>query len=416
MKKTRIVAALCTLAALGFIACKSAPKEEPAPPAPVVEEPAPEPEPEPEPQPEPEPEPEKPDFSDANKALLEKLEEARNKAVEADAKYYYPKEFAAADETGEQLKKDVDVNSDTDYSADINDLIARYEALAKASGAQRMKKRVDEMEFSEFDKAAYDAGSSALDKFAQGGSGKDQLLNATAAYDAYKLLLNKGFVALAGKERNAALAAKKNADSVKAGVSQKETYGQASDSFKKADSAYVTKDIEGAYEGYKSAKETYTALYEKVSAARAAAQAAIERAKQRTTDAANYAGDADEIAPLTEQVKGIEDENAVLLEEDNLANPDDAVIDVNEGATAHAAESAAAAAIAAEEAANAATTATKQATDAAAKEATTATEEAADAAVKKATPAAEEATDAAANAAEETVNAVIDSAVNGDAK
>ena len=355
MKKIRITAVFCLLTAFGFVACKSAPKEEPAPvEEPVVEAPQPEPEPEPQPEPEPEPEPEKPDFSEANKALLEKLEEARNKAVEADAKYYYPNEFASADEAGEKVKKSVEENPSEDYSADINDLIARYEALAKASEAQRMKKRVDEMEFSEFDKAAYDAGSSALDKFSQGGSGAEQLVNASAAYDAYKLLLNKGFIALAGKERNAALAAKKNADSVKAGVSQKETYGQAADSFKKADSAYVTKDIEGAYEGYKSAKETYTALYEKVSAARAAAQAAIERAKQRTADSANYATDADEIAPLTGQVKGIEDENAVLLEEDNLANPDDAVIDVNAGTTAQAAEKAAAAAIAAEEATNAA--------------------------------------------------------------
>ncbi len=355
MKKIRIAAILCALTACGFIACKSAPKEEPAPvEEPVTETPQPQPEPEPEPEPQPEPEPEKADFSEANKALLEKLEEARNKAVEADAKYYYPKEFAAADESGDKVKKDVEENPNTDYSADINDLIARYEALAKAAEAQRMKKRVDEMAFSEFDQAAYDAGSAALDKFGAGGSGAEQLVNASAAYDAYKLLLNKGFIALAGKERNAALEAKKNADSVKAGVSQKETYGQASDSFKKADSSYVTKDIEGAYEGYKFARETYTALFEKVSAARAAAQAAIERAKQRTADSANYASDADEIAPLTAPVKGIEDENAVLLEEDNLANPDDAVINVNEGSTAQAAEKAAAAAIAAEEATNAA--------------------------------------------------------------
>lgn len=359
MKKTRIAATLCALIAFTFAACSSAPKEEPAPVAPVVEEPQPEPEPVPEP--EPEPEPEKPDFSEANKSLLEKLEEARNKAIEADAKYYYPTEFNAADETGDKLKKDVDANPNTDYSADIKDLIARYEALAKASDAQRMKKRVDEMEFSEFDKAAYDAGASALEKFGHGGSGAQQLVNATAAYDAYKLLLNKGFVALAGKERVAALAAKKDADSVKAGVSQKETYTQAAERFKKADTAYVTKDIEGAYEGYKFARITYADLYEKVSSARAAAQAAIERAKQRTSDAANYASDADEIAPLSAPVQGIEDENTVLLEEDNLANPDDAVIDVNEGETAHAAENAAAAAIAAEEATNKAASVIKEA-------------------------------------------------------
>ncbi|MDE5797590.1 MAG: hypothetical protein K2H73_00970, partial [Treponemataceae bacterium] len=187
------------------------------------------------------------------------------------------------------------------------------------------------------------------DKFAQDDTGAAQLVDARAAYESYKLLLNKGFVALAGKERAAALDAKKMADSVKAGVSQKESYGKAADAFKRADSNYVTKSIEAAYEGYKSAKETFSGLYESVSAARAAAQAAIARAKQRAADSASYAADADEIAPISGDVQGIEDENAVLLEEDEWANPDDAVIDVSEGATAQAAESAAAAAIAAEE-------------------------------------------------------------------
>lgn len=339
MKIIRIVALLCAVAA--FVACKSTE---------VAPEPQPQPEPVVEPSPEPEPEPEpSSDFSAANQALLEKLDAAREKAVEADAKSYYPKEFADADARGDRVKKDTEAHPDTDFSAGINDVIARYEALAAAAEAQRMRKRADDMNFSAFDKAAYDAGAAALDKFAQDDTGAAQLVDARAAYESYKLLLNKGFVALAGKERTAALDAKKMADSVKAGVSQKEAYGQAADAFKRADSNYVTKSIEAAYEGYKSAKETFSGLYETVSAARAAAQAAIARAKQRAADSASYAADADEIAPISGDVQGIEDENAVLLEEDEWANPDDAVIDVSEGATAQAAESAAAAAIAAEE-------------------------------------------------------------------
>ncbi|MDE5798871.1 MAG: hypothetical protein K2H73_07655, partial [Treponemataceae bacterium] len=73
MKIIRIVALLCAVAA--FVACKSTE---------VAPEPQPEPVVEPTPESEPEPEPSL-DFSAANQALLEKLDAAREKAVEADA-------------------------------------------------------------------------------------------------------------------------------------------------------------------------------------------------------------------------------------------------------------------------------------------------------------------------------------------
>ena len=42
----------------------------------------------------------------------------------------------------------------------------------------------------------------------------------------------------------------------------------------------------------------------------------------------NYTEEADTIAPLNEEVAGIEKEDTVLLESDNFANPEDSVIDV----------------------------------------------------------------------------------------
>ena len=347
MKKLRIVALLCV--AVAFVACKST---EVAPEPDSFADSASNQEPQPEVQPTPGTEPGTEDFAAANQSLLERLDEARARAVEADAQSYYPKEFADAEVKGKWVRNEVQNSPDRDFSADIRDSIARYDALAKAAEAQRMRKRADDMDFSSLDRSAYDAGAAALDKFAQDDTGAAQLADATAAYDSYKELLNKGFVALAGKERNAALEAKKQADSVRAGVAQKEAYEKAADRFKRADSDYVTKSIEAAYEGYKAAKETFAGLYESVSVSRAAAQAAIERAKQRAAESARYAASADEIAPLTGIVQGIEDENAVLLEEDDLPNPEDAVIDVDTGATAEAAGSAAAEAIVAEEAAN----------------------------------------------------------------
>ena len=142
---------------------------------------------------------------------------------------------------------------------------------------------------------------------------------------------------MAKTARSDALAAKKNADSVKAGVAKKAEYTDASNTFRKADSDYVTKDLESAYKGYISAKNTFNGLYESIAEKRAAAQAAIERAKQRVAEAESYSTEADAIAPLEGEVAGIEKEDAVLLEEDNFANPDDAVIDVESSDEAKAA-------------------------------------------------------------------------------
>ena len=212
-----------------------------------------------------------------------------------------------------------------------------------------MKKKLDSLAFDDYDKNAYKTGEDALASYAADGN-KD---SAATAYDAYKSVLNKALLALAGRERKAALEAKKAADSVKAGVSQKDAYAQAADAFKRADASYVARETEAAYKDYQSAKDAFNALYKQVSEKRAAALAAISRAKQKSDASSEFAASADASSPLGDgAVSGIEAEDAVLLEADELANPDDAVIDVNAGETAQAASAEADAAIAAEDAAN----------------------------------------------------------------
>ena len=343
MKKYAL-ALSCALAALFFVSCGSTPEPEPTPTPepeqPVVENPV---------------QVEQPvtqdDFSAANAQLLAGTEAARAKALAADAKTFYPEAFDSLDAEYETLKNDVASNPSEDYSVRIKDLTAKYESLAVASEAQALKKRVDSMDFASLDQSAYDNAGKALSEYDAMGiasSGADLLAKANEAKDGYKELMNKGLVAIAGRERQTALEAKKKADSVKAGVAQKEVYTKASDTFKKADSSYVTANIEGAYQGYKSAKETFNQLYESIFEKRAAAQAAIDRAKQKVSDSANYAEEADSIAPLASEVAGIEKEDAVLLEQDELANPDDAIINVEDSVTAKTAEKAATAAIAVE--------------------------------------------------------------------
>lgn len=349
---------LCASAVFFFVSCGSTPtkeedldfdpsktEEQTEPAEPVVEEPT----------KEPEPVVEAPDFSAANQTLLEAAEKARQAAVDADAQKYYPEKFDQTDQWYVEVKEKVSSDPKTDHSADVKDVTDKFNALAKASLARSMKERADELGFAGEDKSSYDKGAKALEEYdalAADSNSADLLAKADEAFNAYSALMLKGFKAFAGRERNAALEAKKNADSVRAGVAKKDEYKKASDDFKAADTAYVTKNIESAYRGYKSAKEAYTELYETVSKNRAAAQEAIERAKQKVAEAENYSVEADTISPLESEVAGIEKEDAVLLEEDNLANPDDAVINVEEGVTAQTAEKEAAAAIAVEDAAN----------------------------------------------------------------
>lgn len=282
-------------------------------PAPVVEEPA------------------SDDFSQANEALLAKADAARQKAIDAGAEKYFPDVLAADDGFYDGVKNGVKENPSADHSEKINEVITRYEALATACMAKELKEKADELGLSDAE------AEKALADFEASDNGADMRTNAEKALSAYSALLLKQLAAMAKTERNAALEAKKKADSVKAGVAKKAEYTAASNTFKKADSDFVTKNLEGAYRGYRSAKGTFLNLYETIAEKRAAAQAAIERAKKRVVEAENYTIEADSIAPLQGEVEGIEKEDAVLLEADNFANPDEAVIDVEESEDAKAA-------------------------------------------------------------------------------
>ena len=292
-----------------------------------------------------------------NKTLLESAEAARQAAVDAGAEVQYPKLFSGVDKIYSDLKAKVAANPKADHSAEIKDVTAKFEALEKASLAKKMQEEMEKLDFdfSSVDKKAAEDGANALKKFGSLTSstdGEELLAQANAAYDAYKMLLDKGYRAMSARERNAALAAKKDADSVKAAVAKKtkEEYTQAADKFIKADASYSRGKAYDAYEGYKFAKEKYLELYEIVKADREAAQAALEKAKQRVAEAASYSAEADTIAPLKEQVAGIEEEGATLLEKDNFANPEDAVIDVESSETAKTVEKAAEKAIAEDDA------------------------------------------------------------------
>lgn len=320
MKKV-LVCMLSVLAILGIVSCKSKPKaEEVVPEAPVVEEQAPVVEEEVPPV----VEETQVDYTD----VLNQIENARSLAIEAGA------EAKASD-----LLKEIDAFYDSlkengDLAANADELIRRYKSLANYIKAKDAKEKIDAFGFAGDAQREYDAGSAALtvveNTYSSQAPLSDDVANAAAeAYSNFNKVLIIGFKKIALQERVAAFDAKKKADSVKAGVSRKEQYGEAADKFQKADALYAMQSPEKAYENYKTAKETFTALFNDVSEKRAAAQAAIEAAKRKVAESANYAEEADAKAPITEAVEGIEEEDAVLLEETTYEDPDAAVIQID---------------------------------------------------------------------------------------
>lgn len=290
-------------------------------------------------------------------SLISQIDDARQRALEEGAQDAYPEAFAALDAAYEALKN---LDDGLDHSAELNDIKSRYEALQKAAAAKKLKERIDDEGLAENSPADYDKGEVALSEFdsllnsvlsniaaiseslvpgdsavdnvknAAGAPSKKLLSKANEAYDSYYKVYFKSYKKFADDERKNALAQKKKADAVKAQISRKQEYREYAELIQRGDSQYSTSNPESAYESYKEAAASYEALASDVAEKRAAAQKAIDEAKAKVKESGDYALDADSTNPLDEKVEGIEDEDAVLLEDDEFANPDDEIIQFGE--------------------------------------------------------------------------------------
>ena len=312
MKKLAFYA-LSVFLMLSFISCgsKKGAEDTPAPEAPAVEEPA---------------ETIEETISEADNDLaMAGMNAARQAAIDSGAQDY--SQFDDLEALYAQIKEKADRGEDV--SAECADLAKKYEALAAYVKACELQEKMEDYEIPVLVQGAYDQGCADLEAYEAlsadpASSGADQLAKATSAYASFKTVFATLSKELAKDARDEALAAKKDADSVKAGVSQKKEYNKAVDLFKKGDASYSMMGFESAFDYYDQSYDIFTALYEDISEKRAAALAAIEAAKKSVEESAAVAEEADLESPLTGDVDGIEDEDAVLLEEDNYANPEDA--------------------------------------------------------------------------------------------
>ncbi|MFA6937211.1 MAG: hypothetical protein WCQ67_03165 [Treponema sp.] len=324
------------LAAFVFASCKSTPKEEtPA----QTEEPAKQEEVKEEPKEEPV---KSTDYSDANKALLEKVTAARESAISAGAENANPDGYKTA-EVEYKAEQSACESSTDDLSIALNDLIARYNAIASYADAKSKKARIDSLGFASYGQQDYDEASTILDELSDAKSnintGKNLYEKASSADAKFTNVLTAGFKAQSKAERTEAFKAKKQADSVKASVSRKADYDKGVEQFRSGDQKYVTGNAEESVDCYKNSREIFTTLYNEISDARAKAQAAIDAAKAKVEASNAVAEQADSAAPLGDtKVEGIEDENAKLLQDDDFSSTENTDVELDETLTEEGAE------------------------------------------------------------------------------
>lgn len=266
--------------------------------------------------------------ADAYEKMLSQIDDARRLALEAGADKNAADELSKVDDYYNSLKDDEDA-----LKLNGPSIIERYNLLTAFAKAKEAKKEIDDNDFASYDQKDYDAGVKSLEKAQAAFDDLENwdpsaIASATDANGKFQNVLIVAYKKLAKAERELAYEAKKNADSVKAGVAQKERYQAATESFKNGDILYAMQSPKKSLENYQSAKEEFTFLYEDVAEKRAAAQAAIDEAKRKVEESERYALEADRRNPITEEIDGIEDEDAVLLEEDEYEDPEDAESDI----------------------------------------------------------------------------------------
>lgn len=260
-----------------------------------------------------------------NSQLLAELNSIREDAINSGCEKLCPDQFNAAETLYKTLEPQAKEGLNIQDS--LNDLKARYEAMKKYSECLALKDKIEKNELKSFDEANYNKANEIVEDFTNplklsNVSGNAMLEKIDTAYKAYKSVIFKAYKSKARDARENAYKAKRNADSVKAGVAAKAEYLKAAEEFKAGDSNFAIQNPESALKNYENAEVQFTQVYEFVKIKREAAQKAMDEAKSKVEQSNNYAVEADTEAPLTgEEIQGIEKSDTVLLEEEKFEDP-----------------------------------------------------------------------------------------------
>lgn len=326
--KKRFATALCAGLALAFVSCGSAPKPEPAQQgseqtgAEAVKE-----------EDTSKGAEEAPKPKADNSERLARAEGARQKAIDAGADKAAPDEFAKLDSLYDEAKRKS--GEGDDMSKELDEIASCYDALAEYARALEAKRKIDENGYAENNMGEYNKGCAALSDLERllgddSATGAALYEKARQANISFTRVLNESLKKLAWEARRQAFAAKRLADGVYAGVSQKEKYNAAVEEFRAGDSSYSMQNASRALDHYQAARDSFQELYDAISSRLSEAEAAIKEAREASKESADYAARADSESPLEgDHIDGIESHDAVLLEDETFADPNESVEQVD---------------------------------------------------------------------------------------
>ncbi len=291
----------CCLFALFLFGCKTPPKKEAEPPAPVqtikdsgAEE------------------------HKTNGMLEAQIAEARQKAVDAGAESFFPNELTVVDIAYREAQTVKDAGGDAaEFDKKAADILEQYRALEQAALAADARKKINDMNFAGYAQADYDAAEKAFSGIEQlfntGADGKDLYAQAKTAADRYRSVLNAAYGALAQKEREKVIALKKKADEIKASVADETGYANAVAFYTRAEQEFKTGENESAYNNFVTCYGMLEPVYRDVAKKRALAEEALARAKRRVEESDAMAAKADSMVPIekVESLEPIENTQAV---------------------------------------------------------------------------------------------------------
>lgn len=177
-------------------------------------------------------------------------------------------------------------------------------AKKAAENATSMKDKIEELSFASYDESSYNEGLLALEKYnslIEEGKAQEKLDNAILAEKEFKEVLDKAYSKLASEKKSEVIQIREKALEIKSQKADKVGYDAAQLLFTTAEASTATKEYEMAYNYYVKAKDAFNDVYNNVSAKRAAALEAIERAKNKAADVDTFAAEADKIAPLSQE-------------------------------------------------------------------------------------------------------------------
>lgn len=243
------------------------------------------------------------DFAEKNAQGLVQADAARAAALALGAQEMFAEDFAKIDSLYEEVKSSISSDATVDKTEILLDLTNKYKAMENLVEAERLRDKIEEYDFLSVDEAELKTGDEAVVKAKEllSVNGTEAFESARLAKASYVNVLNKGFIPLCEEQKAEAASAKEQADSIKSAVAEKEKYAAISLIYDGANTAYTEQAYELAYEGFSKSAVMFNDLYKVVSVKRAEAEAAIARAKEKVATTENFAVEADEIAPLSEE-------------------------------------------------------------------------------------------------------------------